>query len=108
MTSNTSEPEGDVDEDMTAAARVARARVAAEQFGRQFGFSEPQLEALQGPPIQPPLVIERDGRRVEVYRWLGHGRGQSSIQVEIDLGNDAVTVYGSLGDRGLGPWYPPS
>lgn len=105
MSSEPRDPRPDVE--AKDAARLERARVAAEQFCRHFRYSEDQIEKLSGPPLRPPLVIEREGDLVEVYRWLGHGRGQSYVQVEIELGREALTVYGSRKDREFGPWQPP-
>ena len=89
-----------------AADRLERARAAAELFCQQFGFLEQYIEQLGGDPIQQPLVIERNERRVEVFRWLGHGRGAPVVQVEIDVEDNAVTVYGGFADQEFGPWQP--
>lgn len=95
------------DPDNAEEARLERARDAAVRFCRHFGCPPERLADLLGPPIRPPLVIEREGRLIEVYRWLGHGRGSTYVQVEIDLRNPGeITVHGALGDRGLGPWKP--
>jgi hypothetical protein len=87
-------------------ARLKRARDAARAFCRHFGYAPADIDQLTGPPIQPPLTIERDGVSVEVYRWLGHGRGASYVQVELSIESGEVTVHGAIGDRGLGPWNP--
>lgn len=89
-----------------AAQRLARARALAERFARAFGYPDAQRVQLSGPPLEGPLVLDRDGTRVEVYRWLGYGRGATSIQVELALDDEDASVYGTLGDRGLGPWKP--
>jgi hypothetical protein len=92
----------------TTATRLVRARAAGEQFCRKFSFSEQQIKLLAGEPIQAPLMLRRDGRQVEVFRWLGHGRGSAIVQVEIGVTDDAVTVFGGLGHGELGPWTPGS
>lgn len=89
-----------------AAQRLALARGLAERFARTFGYPDAQRAQLLGPPLEGPLVLDRDGAWVEIYRWLGHGRGATSIQVELALDDDDASVYGTLGDRGLGPWKP--
>ena len=51
-------------------------------------------------------MLERGGVVVEVFRWLGHGRGASYVQVEMATAGDEVTVHGAVGDRAFGPWQP--
>ena len=92
--------------DPAAAARLEKARNAAEEFCRKFAFAERYIEKLKNEPIQKPLLLDRDGRRVEVFRWLGHGRGAPIVQVEVGLDDHVVTVFGGPGDRELGPWSP--
>jgi hypothetical protein len=86
--------------------QLERARAAAVAFARHFGFPASALEQIDGSPIQSPLTIERNGVAVRVYRWLGHGRGANLVQVEVSEDGNAITVYGSLGDRAFGPWTP--
>lgn len=85
-------------------SHLERARVAAMSFCHRFGFSDGYLDQLNGSPIQEPLVIDRDGISVEVFRWLGHGRGEAYVQVELKKENDEVTVYGGFDHREFGPW----
>lgn len=87
-------------------ARLERARAAASAFCKHFRFQPQDIARLEGDPIQEPLIIERDGLPVEVFRWLGNGRGASYVQVELHTSTDGVTVYGALGDREFGPWKP--
>ena len=86
--------------------RLKQAREAARAFCRHFDYPQGDIDKLAGPPIQAPLVIEREGASVRVYRWLGHGRGATYVQVEISVPSGDVTVHGAIGDRGLGPWKP--
>lgn len=90
----------------TVATRLERARAAAKLFCRQFGFPEQYAEQLEGDPIQNPLVIERGSQHFEVFRWLGHGRGAPIVQVELNLEDEALTVYGGFADQEFGPWQP--
>lgn len=87
-----------------APARLERARDAARKFCRHFEFPQKLIEQLKGSPIQKPLIIERDGTSVEVFRWLGHGRGATYVQAEVNIKTDEITVYGALGDHEFGPW----
>jgi len=87
-------------------ARLERARTAALEFCHHFGFPQNYIDRIKGNPIQKPLVIERNGKPVEVFRWLGHGRGESYVQVELGTKTDEITVYGALSDREFGPWSP--
>jgi hypothetical protein len=89
-----------------ARSRLERARAAARKFCLHFGFPEQYLDQLNGDPIQKPLTIEKSGVSVEVFRWLGHGRGASYVQVELDTETDELKVYGALKDREFGPWTP--
>lgn len=87
--------------------RLEQARVMAKLFCQHFRFPGHHVGQLGGDPIQKPLVIERDGQLVEVYRWLGHGRGAPIVQVEINLEDNSVCVYGGFADQEFGPWRPP-
>lgn len=86
--------------------RLERARAAARGFCRHFEFPPEYINQLDGNPIQKPLVIERNGSQVEVFRWLGHGRGAPYVQVELGNKTDEITVYGAFKDREFGPWKP--
>jgi hypothetical protein len=86
--------------------RIEQARAAARAFCRHFKFQEAAINQLDGTPIQPPLLLERSGSPVEVFRWLGHGRGASYVQVELGTGTDDITVYGAVQDHEFGPWKP--
>lgn len=87
-------------------AQLERAREAARAFCRQFKFPQADIDRLDGQPIQQPLVIDRDGARVEVFRWLGHGRGAHYVQVELGAESGDLTVYGAHRDQEFGPWKP--
>jgi hypothetical protein len=84
--------------------RLERARAAAREFCRHFGFTKHYVDQLKGNPIQKPLVIERESAKVEVFRWLGHGRGAPYVQVELCMERDEITVYGGFNHREFGPW----
>jgi len=86
--------------------RLQRARSAAREFCHHFGFPQEYIDRLSASPIQEPLIIERNGSPVEVFRWLGHGRGATYVQVELSTKTDDVTVYGAFKDREYGPWKP--
>ena len=86
--------------------RLESARVAARAFCRHFAFPKSYVDRVEEDPIQKPLVIERKGTPVEVFRWLGHGRGEAYVQVELGVKTNEVTVYGALRDREFGPWKP--
>ena len=86
--------------------RLERARAAARAFCRHFKFQEAAINQIDGDPIQPPLIFERSGSPVEVFRWLGHGRGASYVQVELSTETKDITVYGAVQDREFGPWKP--
>jgi hypothetical protein len=87
-------------------SRLQRARSVAREFCRHFGYPQEYLDRLNADPIQKPLIIERNGSSVEIYRWLGHGRGATYVQVELSTKTDDVTVYGAFQDREYGPWKP--
>ena len=89
-----------------AEKRLKQARDAAKQFCRQFSFPQHYLERLEGDPIQKPLLIDREGVRVEVFRWLGHGRGAPYVQVELKIEGSHLTVYGGFKGHEFGPWEP--
>jgi len=81
-----------------------QARSAARAFCTEFGFPEGRMKELDGPPLSGPLSLERDGRQVVVYRWLGGGRGDYYVQVETDEDGGRVVVYGGYGHKEFGPW----
>jgi len=85
---------------------LERARTAARRFCLHFQFPQEHINRLDGDPIQKPLIIERNGSQIEVFRWLGHGRGESYVQVELDIKTNEITVYGAFKDREFGPWKP--
>jgi hypothetical protein len=87
-------------------ARLEQARAAARKFCRHFDFPQKLLDRLVGDPIQKPLIIERNGTRVEVFRWLGHGRGAPYVQVEMGIKTPEIIVYGAFKDHEFGPWKP--
>ncbi len=91
-----------------AEAELELARAAAREFCRQFGFSPDQMRALAGPPLMEPTALDRDGRRVTAYRWLGGGRGGPYVQAEVEEDTGKVVVHGGFGHQEFGPWpYTP-
>jgi len=91
-------------------SRLDQARTAARAFCVHFDFPASQLQELDGPPLFEPMPLERDGRSVTAYRWLGGGRGGPYVQVEIpDDSTEDVVVYGGDAHGEFGPWpYSPS
>ena len=83
---------------------LERARMAALDFCRHFEFPNHYVDQVKGEPIQEPLVLDRDGVSVEVFRWLGHGRGAAYVQVEVSRESNEITVYGGFEHREFGPW----
>ena len=77
------------------------------EFCRKFGFPKEKLDELLGLPLDGPLLLERNGKQMEVFRWLGHGRGDYIVQCEIELTSGKVTVFGGFGHKEFGPWSPP-
>jgi len=87
---------------------VDRARAAAARFCLEFDFPAEQLRELESaPPVLGPVAIERDGRAVLAYRWLGSGRGSDYVQAELDQETgEVVAVHGARGDTAYGPCAP--
>jgi hypothetical protein len=83
---------------------AALARSAAKAFCAIFNFPADQITRLDGPPVIEPLSLDREGRRVMVYRWLGGGRGTYYVQAEVYQDNHQVVVYGGYGHQEFGPW----
>lgn len=83
---------------------VALARSAATTFCTTFGFPADQISQLVGPPIIGPTSLEREGRPIVAYRWLGGGRGSHYVQVEIYQDKHQVVVYGGYSHQEFGPW----
>jgi hypothetical protein len=79
---------------------------AAKAFCDKFNFPAGKRDQLDGPPLFDPMSLERDGRPVVVYRWLGGGRGDCYVQVEVYQDNNQVNVYGGYSHREFGPWRP--
>ena len=89
----------------TNASRLELARAAAKAFCEHFDFPSQQLQELDGPTLFDPVPLDRDGRSVTAYRWLGGGRGGPYVQVELpDDGDGDVVVYGGDAHREFGPW----
>ena len=84
---------------------LALARSAAKAFCATFDFPAEKIRELDGPPILGPLSLERGGRSVMAYRWLGGGRGDYYVQAEVsqDQSQDVV-VYGGYSHQEFGPW----
>lgn len=93
--------------DLEQTKRLERARAAAREFCRHFGFEKRYVDQLKGDPIQKPFVIERENAEVEVFRWLGNGRGAPYVQVELGMETDEASVYGGFDHREFGPWKKP-
>jgi hypothetical protein len=83
---------------------VALARSAAKAFCATFSFPPDQISHLDGSPIIEPVSLERDGRPIVAYRWLGGGRGGYYVQVEVYQDNNQVVVYGGYSHQEFGPW----
>jgi hypothetical protein len=80
------------------------ARSAAKAFCTTFHFPVDKLDQLDNPPLFDPISLEREGRPVVAYRWLGGGRGDYYVQVEIDQDDDRATAYGGDSHQEFGPW----
>jgi len=89
-------------------SRLESARKAALKFCKKFNFEKKDLDELQGPPLDGPVMFERMGDPVVVYRWLGSGRGGRYVQPEIDIKSGKITVYGGYSHYEFGPWNPDS
>lgn len=84
------------------------ARSAAQAFCREFEFPAEKIRDLDSPPISAPVSLDRDGRSITSYRWLGGGRGDYIVQVEIYQDYSQIVVYGGYDDQEFGPWnYDP-
>jgi hypothetical protein len=84
---------------VTTPDELAIFRSAARRYGRKHGFAG--TAAIDGPPVLGPVRLMRDGRPIVAYRWLGSGRGQDYIQVEMDDETGAIVVHGARGDDAL-------
>ena len=91
---------------MTTPDELAVARSAARTYGELHGLSH--LDEVDGPPVLGPVRLERDGRPVVAFRWLGSGRGGDYVQVELDVETGRTVVYGARGDEALPEWRPES
>ena len=87
---------------MKGGGLLSRARAAARAYCRMHHYGD--QDRLDGAPVLGPLTITRDGRTVNVYRWLGSGRGSDYVQVEVDSETGDITVSGAHGDEGLPTW----
>lgn len=92
-----SPPPGNTDE-------VSVARRAARAFCEKFGFPSDKIAELDSEPLLGPLLLEHDGKRVIVVRWLGGGRGDYIVQVELYMDSKRVLVNGGYGHKEFGPW----
>jgi hypothetical protein len=81
---------------------LARARAAARAYCGMHDYGDPA--ALDGSPVLGPIALTRDGRTLTVFRWLGSGRGQDFVQVELDVKTGDLTVSGAQGDRSFPTW----
>ena len=75
------------------------ARDAARTFLESRDFPSELLVRLTTDPVLGPVTLMRDDVQVTAYRWLGAGRGEDYIQVEV--GPAQITVRGARGDREL-------
>lgn len=91
-------PDGEIDPDLELA------RAAARAFCTEFQFPAEVIPALNEPPLMELVTLDRDGRDVRVYRWLGGGRGDMIVQVEIDQDSGEILVYGGYAHQEFGPW----
>jgi hypothetical protein len=84
--------------------RIALARQAARAFCEKFDFPAEKVAELNGEPLGGPISIERDGHRVISLRWLGGGRGDYYVQVELYTESKRIVVYGDYNHGEYGPW----
>ena len=85
-------------------SNIELAHSAAKAFCSKFEFPAEKIRELDGPPLQGPVTLERAGRHVVSYRWLGGGRGDYIVQVETDEQSGQIIVYGGYGHNEFGPW----
>jgi len=83
---------------------VALARSAAKAFCTTFSFPADRINNLDGPLLIGPVSLEREGRPIIAYRWLGGGRGSAYVQVEVYQDTHQVVVYGGYSHQEFGPW----
>ena len=81
---------------------VALARQAARAFCRRFDFPAEKIAELNGEPLFKSS-LERDGHRVTAMRWLGSGRGDYVVQVELYTDSKRIVVYGGYAHRMFDP-----
>jgi len=91
-----SEHEREHDRALELARAAARSYCEEHQLGDAAG--------LDDPPLLGPVTIERDGRSVVAFRWLGAGRGEDYVQAEVHLDSGQVTVSGAKGHDTLPTW----
>lgn len=90
----------------TPAQKLGRAREAAKAFAREHGFPAEKIARLAEPPLMGPITIDREGRDVTAFRWLGHGRGADYVQAEVDDRDGSIVVTGGSAHNEYGPFRP--
>ncbi len=83
--------------------QIQVARSAAKAFCAKFDFPSDKLSELDGAPLLGPVSLQREGHDVVSYRWLGGGRGDYIVQVEV-YESGRIVVYGGYGHGEFGPW----
>lgn len=90
---------------MSESEQQATARSAARAYLQMHDYGQ-DTRGLDGPPLLGPVVVTRDRQSLVAYRWLGAGRGENYVQVEIDTESGATTVHGSAGHEAFPAWRP--
>ena len=76
----------------------------AKAYCLKFDFPAEKIAELDKAPLIGPISLKRDNRELTVYRWLGGGRGDYIVQVEVDQKDSQVTVFGGYAHRDFGEW----
>jgi len=87
---------------VTTRAELRAARSAARTYCQMHAL--PDARSIDGPPVLGPVAITRDGRPMVAYRWLGAGRGEDYVQVELDTETGDIVVHGARGHDQLSEW----
>jgi len=85
--------------------QLTEANAAAREYCEMHHYCD--LDALARPPVLGPVMGVRDGRRVTSYRWLGAGRGEDYVQVDIDAENGDISVSGARRHDAFPVWRKP-
>ncbi|MEO5889173.1 MAG: hypothetical protein ABIQ31_02915 [Ferruginibacter sp.] len=77
---------------------ITNARKAARLFCTKNNYPADKIREITGEPLVS-VDTEKHGRQVHIYRWLGNGRGESYVQVEVFKDKKEMIVYGANGDK---------